>query len=416
MNLLARILSHGCGFIVVALIILVLVYRGDLFEEWYMPDFLALKDKPVASVDTGAGEVDRAPAALTGRGEDAATAVAPEPEPEPEPLAPGVAEEAGMPPAVGTAPADVSETAAEAVADTPVDTEPATPAPEDAAVLESAPPETVTAPVDTEPAAPVATEDAEDTAPQEEGDDSAEPAPAADESAQPAHEAVIEESHDAASTGASATTEVADEQPAEAGSAATTTEPPVAAPAATATPDTSATATTTAEVVDDQPAEEQPAGVTSAVPAADAPAATAAADVPTTDAADTQAAPADVEPAATGTDSRAADSGETETPYNVLAKAREAYWLRDFAMAEQQYKKLTRLEPENPDGYGELGNMYFSRGMWDEAANAYYEAGVRLLDEGLIVQAGQMVDVIRGLNGSQADELDALINAAKTSP
>jgi len=53
--------------------------------------------------------------------------------------------------------------------------------------------------------------------------------------------------------------------------------------------------------------------------------------------------------------------------------------------------------------------------MWDEAANAYYEAGVRLLDEGLIVQARQMVDVIRGLNGNQADELDARINTATTS-
>jgi tetratricopeptide (TPR) repeat protein len=151
-----------------------------------------------------------------------------------------------------------------------------------------------------------------------------------------------------------------------------------------------------------------------AAPAVEAAAPTVAMD-DTTGVSDTQAAPAEVEPATTDTDTATADSGEPETPYNVLAKAREAYWLRDFATAEQQYKKLTQLEPANPDGYGELGNMYFSRGMWDEAANAYYEAGVRLLDEGLIVQARQMVDVIRGLNGNQADELDARINTATTS-
>jgi tetratricopeptide (TPR) repeat protein len=146
-----------------------------------------------------------------------------------------------------------------------------------------------------------------------------------------------------------------------------------------------------------------------------APAAPASVDDATDGDADIQAAPAGAETAATGVAAGADDSAETETPYRVLASAREAYWLRDFPTAEQQYKKLIQLEPDNPDGYGELGNMYFSRGMWDEAADAYYEAGVRLLDEGLVVQARQMVDVIRGLNGSQADKLDAQINTATSS-
>jgi tetratricopeptide (TPR) repeat protein len=182
----------------------------------------------------------------------------------------------------------------------------------------------------------------------------------------------------------------------------TPSEPAASADASSATTDVAA----------EQPAEEP--AETMAAPAVETSTPTAAAD-DSPDVADTQAASAEVEPATAAADTAAADTGEPETPYNVLAKAREAYWLRDFAMAEQQYTKLTQLEPDNPDGYGELGNMYFSRGMWDEAANAYYEAGVRLLDEGLIVQARQMVDVIRGLNGSQADELDAQINAATTS-
>jgi cytochrome c-type biogenesis protein CcmH/NrfG len=107
----------------------------------------------------------------------------------------------------------------------------------------------------------------------------------------------------------------------------------------------------------------------------------------------------------------------TEAPYKVMAKAREAFWLRDFDTAEQQYRTLTQLEPDNPDGYGELGNMYFSQGKWDEAAAAYYEAATRLLDEGLVVQAREMLEVIRGLNGPQASDLEAQIaNATATSP
>ena len=105
----------------------------------------------------------------------------------------------------------------------------------------------------------------------------------------------------------------------------------------------------------------------------------------------------------------------SESPYEVMAKAREAFWLRDFEMAEQKYRKLTQLEPDNPDGYGEMGNMYFSQGKWEEAAAAYYQAGARLLNDGLVQEARQMVDVIRGLNGAQADDLETQINAASAS-
>ncbi|HYQ70736.1 MAG TPA: tetratricopeptide repeat protein, partial [Gammaproteobacteria bacterium] len=120
------------------------------------------------------------------------------------------------------------------------------------------------------------------------------------------------------------------------------------------------------------------------------------------------------------------ESGTPETPlaagaapeeekkaYQLLAAAREAYWLRDYDVAESKYLALTRLEPDNPDGYGELGNMYFSQGQWDQAASAYYEAGVRLVGQGLLDQAGELAAVIRGLNGGQADDLEQKIKAAR---
>jgi tetratricopeptide (TPR) repeat protein len=102
-------------------------------------------------------------------------------------------------------------------------------------------------------------------------------------------------------------------------------------------------------------------------------------------------------------------------PNELLAAAREAFWLHNYDAAEKNYRALAELEPRNPDGYGELGNMYFTQGRWEEAAAAYYEAGIRLVREGHIQTARDLVNVIRGLNGSQAGELEKLITSATTS-
>jgi tetratricopeptide (TPR) repeat protein len=109
-------------------------------------------------------------------------------------------------------------------------------------------------------------------------------------------------------------------------------------------------------------------------------------------------------------------AAKAASPYQLLAAARESFWLRDYEGAERQYRQLIGVEPENPDGYGELGNMYFSQGEWDAAASAYYQAGVRLITAGQLSQASELVDVIRGLDGARADDLDQLITAAEGVP
>jgi len=121
----------------------------------------------------------------------------------------------------------------------------------------------------------------------------------------------------------------------------------------------------------------------------------------------------DSEPASTVAEAPAAalESGAGKSAYESLAAAREAYWLHDYEGAENHYRLLIDLEPDNPDWYGELGNMYFAQGQWEQAAAAYYEAGVRLLNDGMVAQARKMVNVIRGLNGAQADDLETQINA-----
>ena len=110
-----------------------------------------------------------------------------------------------------------------------------------------------------------------------------------------------------------------------------------------------------------------------------------------------------------------ASADSATSSYQVLALAREAYWMRDYQAAEDYYHQLILLDPDDPDGYGELANLYFSQGNWEEAASAYYEAGSRLVKSGLLEPARGLVDVIRGLKGPQADVLEDEIEAAQAS-
>jgi hypothetical protein len=127
------------------------------------------------------------------------------------------------------------------------------------------------------------------------------------------------------------------------------------------------------------------------------------------------AVPPGIQPAVGGAAHGEGKSTAQTKPYELLAAAREAFWLHNYDDAEKNYRALTELEPNNPDGYGELGNMYFSQGRWDEAAAAYFEAGTRLVGEGRLDSARELVNVIRGLNGKQADDLEKLISSAASN-
>ena len=316
MNLFARILSHGFALVVVALLAIGLIYRGELFSEYDLPDFLSLGHKPgesAAGREAGDGEAAiSAPAQPAGSVVTADQSAAPEPEaefmpyassdssttepPSDEPAAAMPARDAG---AAGQAETEMSDgTAAEGAATAPQATVPPVAEPQEI--------------------------------PQQ---------PVLDESGHAAPEPAVSAAVDTAAP-----------------------EPEVAATAVTPLPGDAGTV---------EPDVQPPPVHARKTPAV--------------------------------------------TPYRVLAAAREAYWLRDYAAAEQKYQELIALEPGNPDGYGELGNMYFSQGDWDKASASYYEAGTRLAAQGMYERARQLVEVIRGLNGEQAGDLEQQINAAESA-
>jgi hypothetical protein len=488
MNLLARILSHGFAFTVVALLVIVLMYRGE-FPAWDLPEFLVINDQSGTTEEAASGTVDRV-ADATRLPPVPATVVTTEPLAKPlAPIAGTVASDEAQSavglPAAEEEPAAVTatvietggETAAEAtaVAETDEDEDSGAATGSQATETDDAP--SITPPVESDDNAAQTTDEVTATLDDGTADQGSTPVDApqettatdssADSAVQAPEEMPMEADDDAADesgTTLEAAPATADADSSDDSADQVTAEAvntgDVAADDATTTVDTAAETIDTgssddsaALVADDTPPVETAVETINtgssddgAVPVTEyTPADTddAAADVTTTTVeaaaatvtdkavpAETIPAAADDQPAATADSQPASgslavpateaapqgvDTAAQETPYEVMAKAREAFWLRDFELAEQQYRKLTVLDPDNPDGYGEMGNMYFSQGKWDESATAYYEAGTRLLKDGLVQQARQMAAVIRGLNGPQADDLEAQIDAASAS-
>jgi len=89
----------------------------------------------------------------------------------------------------------------------------------------------------------------------------------------------------------------------------------------------------------------------------------------------------------------------------LLINARTAFNQRSLRESEKYYIELTQFDNNNPDPFGELGNVYYSQGKWDEAGQAYYEAAVRLLKQGNQSQVLYLQRVISGLNTELAEKL-----------
>jgi len=391
MNILARILSHGFAIVVVLLLASVFIYRGELFPGMPMPAFLGLERQDTAeqtSVDesevtatTGAAtapvtsDVQPSPAMEQPAGEVTEAAV----------TAPESPAEAPMPaPAVDAPAAEPGPDAAEDMPAAPAGEELAPTAAEEPAIGADVP---APAPEETAPDQPTASADtAADDVTAETG--TGLPASTGDVAEAPVPEA-----------------SPVDVQP-EAPMPDTTRQAPTAgeAPAVMSTEEPASLAV---PEVPSQAADEPSADV-SPTPVDRTPAVETAAPAAPVE----EGTPADrmiaavAPPPSTG---MAKPDLDMTRPYHVLAAAREAYWLHDHQEAESLYRQLIALDPDNPDGYGELGNLYFTQGKWEEAASAYFEAGSRLARSGHIMEAENLLDVIRGLESPRANELADII-------
>lgn len=370
MDNLARIISHGFAIVVVILLGIGFIYRGELFPDLELPDFLMPESERMADAGGNLDNLQRGMAVTEGTS-------AGEPV-EATPSAP---------------PVEASATAPEAGVEAP----------------EAAPPGvTVVNPAAQETAA---TETATGTV--------TEPrqAPLAEEVPPPAAEEPVPSQGASTVRGEASSAAATDAVPAPVPSDETPTEPQVEVPVSGAgtQPATVAPETSSEPGVSREPAPQTGSQIPAVGGGSYPGAPTDEGTAPTTGTAAPGSAPitsAEMQTSVSNAGQPPRSSSTQVKPYELLAAAREAFWLHNYDDAEKNYRALTELEPQDPDGYGELGNMYFSQGRWDEAAAAYYEAGTRLVSEGRLDSARELVNVIRGLNGQQADALDKLITSA----
>lgn len=104
---------------------------------------------------------------------------------------------------------------------------------------------------------------------------------------------------------------------------------------------------------------------------------------------------------AVSTDKQAVADSHTE----LIEQARMAYQSGDSDKSIDLYKKLIDLDPDNPNAYGELGNVFYTKGEWKQAGEAYYEAALRLLSTGQSGQVLYLYRVIYGLDPESAEKL-----------
>ena len=96
---------------------------------------------------------------------------------------------------------------------------------------------------------------------------------------------------------------------------------------------------------------------------------------------------------------------DTSSERDLLISARKAFNQGAVIESEKFYRELIDLDNDNPDPFGELGNVYYSQGKWDKAGQAYYEAAVRLITEENYTQVAYLQRVITGLNTEHAEKL-----------
>lgn len=100
--------------------------------------------------------------------------------------------------------------------------------------------------------------------------------------------------------------------------------------------------------------------------------------------------------------------------YQLINKARHAYWQNRYQESVSYYQQAIKLMPDSPEGYGELGNVYYTQGEWDKSGENLYQSAIRLLDQGRADKAHSMLLIIRGLKHERADDLEQRLQALQS--
>jgi hypothetical protein len=98
-----------------------------------------------------------------------------------------------------------------------------------------------------------------------------------------------------------------------------------------------------------------------------------------------------------------------------LTEARQAFWARDMPKAERLYRIITTADKADIHAWGELGNIYYLQSRWQDAAAAYTEVAINLIDKGDIPQAMYLLQVVARLDAKQAQRIHEHLRSQQVS-
>ncbi|NNJ96833.1 MAG: hypothetical protein HKP12_06700 [Gammaproteobacteria bacterium] len=114
-------------------------------------------------------------------------------------------------------------------------------------------------------------------------------------------------------------------------------------------------------------------------------------------------------PMPTAEDQLKAPQEPVSTTRDLWISAREEFHRGNIDVSIRNYKEVIATSSDNYDAYGELGNVYLSRGSEKEAADAYFEAAAILVKTGRIDRARSLLPMLGRLDRAKAEELNRLI-------
>jgi len=88
-----------------------------------------------------------------------------------------------------------------------------------------------------------------------------------------------------------------------------------------------------------------------------------------------------------------------------IEDARHAFWSGDSQKSEELYLKIIKISEDNINAWGELGNIYYMQARWAEAANAYAEVALQLIDKNDAPQAEFFHRLINRMDQSQSERV-----------
>lgn len=89
----------------------------------------------------------------------------------------------------------------------------------------------------------------------------------------------------------------------------------------------------------------------------------------------------------------------------LIQRARRAFWNGDFETAERLYFDMLEGASDDPELFGELGNLYLAMGRQELALDAYFEAGLRLRVLGEQDRLNRVIQLLSDKGDQRALEL-----------